>query len=206
MSLEKIIGDYYKWKKRFPTPKELSAMVQIDEQEAMKELRAYYTRRGEAAKKDGSTLHRVVRVSLLLISLSAAIMSVYYSALWFFERLNPVLAVLSAVIMVSYGVLFPEIVQDLGLRPVSFLVAITGVVVIGFSMVSTVAGQYNQRKVNLDPLMAASELSELRKQEETILGQIADLQSQIDTANTRVGAATPGSRDDQDNLYRLGLL
>ena len=178
MNHDHIISSYYKSNNKFPTPSQLAQLINKPEDEAKKSLKDFYTK--SATPKKEITIHDIIRVALFVISAGAAIMSIYYSCLWFLERLPFLMALVSAVIMVGYGVLFPEVIADIGHKPVSYIIGFTGIVVILFSMMSTVAGQYNQRKVNLEASGASLRLSELRRQEKTLEGSIASLEAQIE--------------------------
>ena len=90
----------------------------------------------------------ILRYILLGVGIGASYMSVYYSQLWLETFLNPQRATLLAVIMVLYAVTSFELIILFKQRRRHVLTAIFSilwVIVSFFSMVSTVAGQYNGR-------------------------------------------------------------
>jgi hypothetical protein len=90
----------------------------------------------------------ILRIIMVVIGVGAITLSVYYTGIWLLEFLNPFLAFLLSTIMVAFSVgafevilIFRENRQKLFIVPF----AILWIIVLCFSMMSTVAGQYNQR-------------------------------------------------------------
>lgn len=89
-----------------------------------------------------------LRIIMFFIGIGAIIISVYYTTIWFDEFLDIFLSILFSVIMVAFSVgtfeviiIFKQNKQYVLIVPFIFL----WIIVVGFSMMSTVAGQYNQR-------------------------------------------------------------
>jgi len=90
----------------------------------------------------------VLRYILLTIGVGATYMSIYYSDNWLREFLNPFRALLLATIMVTFAVSAFELIILFFQRKRYFLIFVFSflwAIVTIFSMVSTVAGQYNAR-------------------------------------------------------------
>lgn len=93
-----------------------------------------------------SQVEVALKIILLTIGAGAAFMSVYYSFKWFETLLNPFLAGLLAAVMVLYSVSSFELIilfLQKSQKLLAGIFAVLWVMVAGFSMVSTVAGQYS---------------------------------------------------------------
>lgn len=94
-----------------------------------------------------------LRYILLIIGIGAVYMSIYYSDNWLREFLNPFRSLLLASIMVAFAVSAFELIILFFQRKKYLLICVFSLLwlaVTVFSMVSTVAGQYNARieKIN----------------------------------------------------------
>lgn len=124
-----------------------------------------------------------LRIIMLIIGIGAIILSIYYTAIWLCEFLHPVLAYLLSTIMVAFSVgvfevifVFRENKQYLFTLPFIFL----WIVVLCFSMVSTIAGQYNQRMENMNEEMIEDSSNILdRKGYEILLDEEKELEDRI---------------------------
>ena len=91
-----------------------------------------------------------VKAGMIAVGTGASIVSIYYTAIWFMSILNPFLSILLSSIMVVYSVLSFEVMVYILTQPKSFrmmtvfcVFSFLWVVVVAFSITSTVAGQYN---------------------------------------------------------------
>lgn len=90
----------------------------------------------------------VLRYILLFIGLGAVYMSIYYSYIWLLDFLSPARALLLSLIMICFAVISFELIvffYQLKKYVLVGIFAIMWFVVTFFSMISTVAGQYNSR-------------------------------------------------------------
>lgn len=131
----------------------------------------------------GDIILIALRIIMLFIGIGAIILSVYYTAIWLMEFLNPILAILLSAIMVAFSVgvfeviiIFKENKQYLFMLPFIFL----WIIVLCFSMISTVAGQYNQRmeNTNEDIVEKSSNILD-RKGYEILLDEQNELKERI---------------------------
>lgn len=89
-----------------------------------------------------------IRVIFFIVSVACIYMSIYYSRLWLLDFLDPFKATILSMVMVFYLVFAPEGAQVFYKNNKKILggfIIFTGIIVMVFSMVSTVAGQYNTR-------------------------------------------------------------
>lgn len=125
----------------------------------------------------------VMRGVLGFIGLGAIGVSTYYTSVWFLEYLPAFLAVFLALIMVFFSTMAFEVVivvlkAEQWFMAVGF--SILFIVVLLFSMMSTIAGQYNQRlqvenaaiQESSDVVQARAAYELLVKQEKQIVEQI----------------------------------
>ena len=89
-----------------------------------------------------------VRILMAIIGIGAVILSIYYTYVWLAEFLNMFLALLLSTIMIAFSVMAFEVMvifwqnKQRGVIP---LFCLLWLVVLIFSMISTIAGQYNSR-------------------------------------------------------------
>lgn len=141
----------------------------------------------------------VIRAVMFFISTSAIIISIHYSRFWLLNFLEPVKASLLAGIMVLYMTFAVEGVSLLRKQKrhvVAGIIAITGFIVMLFSMVSTVAGQYNKMSENLVVHKDAYELSIHEDEQETLKETISLLQENLRNTDKRLA-----TMDEDDRLY-----
>jgi hypothetical protein len=96
----------------------------------------------------------ILKYILLVIGIGATYMSVYYSDNWLREFLSPFRSLLLATIMVAFAVSAFELIVLFFKKKqyaLIFVFSLLWIIVTVFSMISTVAGQYNARieKLNL---------------------------------------------------------
>jgi hypothetical protein len=125
----------------------------------------------------------VLRIIMFIIGIGAIILSVYYTAIWLVNYIHPILAYILSAIMIAFSVGVFEIIiifkgnkQYLFILPFIFL----WLIVLCFSMVSTVAGQYNQRieNINEDIIEKSSDILD-RKGYEILLEEEKELRERI---------------------------
>jgi len=134
-------------------------------------------------KKRSIWIMILLRILLAIVGVGAISVSVYYTNVWFLEYLPPFLAFVLACIMVIFSTVAFEVVLLLfrarrWLFGTGFLLLF--LIVLCFSMASTVAGQYNKRmkaeQVHIlstaGVLQAQMKYDILRKQEEQVKAQI----------------------------------
>lgn len=104
----------------------------------------------------------IIKTIMAVIGAGAVCLSVYYTGIWLSEFLPFFLAYLLSAIMVAFSVIAFEVIIILFQNKqysIIILFTILWAVVLIFSMVSTVAGQYNQRMVK--------EITEVKQDTET---------------------------------------
>jgi len=107
------------------------------------------------SKKKSNILLIVIRIVMAVIGMGASYMSMYYTRLWLLEFLPPSLATLLSTIMILFSVASFEALLIFWANKKMFPIVIFSVVwsvVLIFSMVSTVAGQYNSRIVRREEI------------------------------------------------------
>jgi hypothetical protein len=126
----------------------------------------------------------VLRLVMTLIVLGAVSLSIYYTAIWLMDFLPAFLAIVLSSVMVLFSCMAFEIVILLGRSRQKILASVFLVlwaVVLIFSMVSTVAGQYNQRIHNEVVATArGSEMTYKRTLYESYQAEEKNLQKQIE--------------------------
>lgn len=89
-----------------------------------------------------------IRILMIIIGIGAIILSTYYTSIWLFSFLPVPLAVLLSTIMVAFSVASFEAIIIFKENRQGFMIIVFSVIwliVVCFSMVSTIAGQYNAR-------------------------------------------------------------
>ena len=151
----------------------------------------------------------VIKVSLIFIGVGATFMSINYSYLWLEDFMQWYLAALLSTIMVLFAVISFELIFLVAAKihakwkfvPMAFLAALW-IIVTSFSIVSTVAGQYDARlleaqekrkeialsgvdldKANLIREKIAKERTELEKVEREI-GRLSGMLDEYKTADS----------------------
>jgi len=94
----------------------------------------------------------VIRYIMLFVGIVASMMSVYYTYIWFLEFLKPFYAFCLSFAMVLFSVFIFETMLLLKKQKVKFyyLLIFPWIIVLIFSMTSTVAGQYNKRMTRVN--------------------------------------------------------
>jgi hypothetical protein len=149
----------------------------------------------------------VIRIVMLVIGAGAICLSVYYTSMWLSDFLPSCLAILLSSVMVGFSAMAFEIIIILSTERrilLSILFSFLWVVVLLFSMISTVAGQYNQRiqndiaenlqKVDVNHRKAALDI--YNNNERELLSQLEDkkkeraayqkLLAEVDTLEERI--------------------
>lgn len=172
-NLKSIIIDYYKRYKTFPTSTWLSEKLEINKgklKEMLDKLcenkllnkhqNKYYipdieffvTKTKKQIKiknilKNGIS-ENIVRLIMFVVSCAAIYISIYYSNFWLSNFLSPFNSLVLASTMIIYATFAPQgaiLLFSKGMYKAGFAIIFTGVIVILFSIISTVAGQYNVR-------------------------------------------------------------
>lgn len=140
------------------------------------------TPRGSVDPREGWSVS-VIRIVLGFVGLGAIGMSVYYTSIWFFEYLPPSLAILLSTIMVTFSTMAFEVVLHLVEMRRRILAAgflILFVMVLLFSMMSTVAGQYNKQvEVRRELIEETSQGAYSKVAYEALLDQERRIEDQI---------------------------
>lgn len=105
-------------------------------------------------KEDDSIVIKSIRIIMGIIGIGAATISIYYTAIWLIEFLPFLFAILLSTIMVGFSISTFEVIvlifsgsilhSKLAKWTVCALFSVLWVIVSTFSIISTVAGQYNK--------------------------------------------------------------
>jgi hypothetical protein len=129
-------------------------------------------------------LVNILRVVLAVIAVGAVCMSVYYTSNWLLDYLPPFLAIVLSSIMVTFSCMAFEIIILLKKNRQYLMMSmfvVLWVIVIFFSMASTIAGQYNQRIRNdTAKIESGSDVTQLRMEYDIYLDQEARINKQIE--------------------------
>lgn len=145
--------------------------------------------------RDFLTIDNFIRVIMFLIACSAMVISVYYTQFWLISYLSNFYATLLSSIMVIYASFSFHGVLVIENRGVKVFIVITAVIVIFFSMFSTIAGQYNNRimkekeiQENTNKIQQYKRWAEQEKELTILLTkreeEIRGLQEILDSVNT----------------------
>jgi hypothetical protein len=132
----------------------------------------------------------VLRVVMFFIGIGAIVISVYYTTIWFDEFLDIILSIIFSIIMVAFSVGTFEVIiilkqnkQYLLIVPFMFL----WIIVVGFSMMSTVAGQYNQRMDIVEETTVDNyDISYKREVYNTYVEEETRIKEQLDSKGNRL--------------------
>lgn len=142
-----------------------------------------------------TTINKIVDYLIITImfavSSAAIVLSIYYSRFWLLNFLNVFLASILATTMILYATFAPQASMHFWNQKrfvAFFLISFTGLIVLLFSIVSTVAGQYNVRmsKViiedtqNIQSSKSLAELDLLKADEATIITGIERVTKEVD--------------------------
>jgi len=136
-----------------------------------------------------------IQLLMFFVSASAVFISIYFSRLWLDSFLSPGKSLLLATVMVLYATVAPQVTiiflsrKRAGSVVVGSGMLATALLVTVFSMISTVAGQYDAFTVNsvetavevTDEATRAAEWDLLQTEERELVDRIADKQEEIDT-------------------------
>lgn len=154
----------------------------------------------------------VIRIIMALISIGACILSTWFTASFLMDSLNPVLAYILSIIMILFSVMaFETIIIFFKNKqlPLVLLFSFLWIVVLIFSMFSTVATQYNERikNDNQDSTQSAEKTIDkkkydiLEKEEKEIEQQIelkqTELQPYLDIMSSFQTKEDRKSKDDK---------
>lgn len=174
-----LLNEYHNKYNCFPIKKYMCEMLKIDntqlsmllyeleKEEIIKKYNnKYFLNKKSEIKKEEDKLEKqvnknintkiifnpifLIKILMVIISISATIISIYYSWFWLSNYLNMFFSILLACTMIIYDVIavqFLIFVKSNILK--SFIIFTVGVVIL-FSMVSTIAGQYNSRIINAE--------------------------------------------------------
>lgn len=165
--LNEFINEYYIRHDKFPSFQYLLEKTNWTKQMLLKYLRelenqgkinrnySQYTlpesvKISEIEKKN--IVNIILRIVMILIGFGAGIISFWFTMVWFQEFLNLFLSALLSLIMILFSITSFEIIIYLWKNKSFILVftfSILWIVVVSFSMFSTVAGQYNKRMTKI---------------------------------------------------------
>jgi len=94
----------------------------------------------------------IIKIIMAIVGIGAVCLSVYYTGIWLDEFLPVFLAYLLSSIMIAFSVIAFETIIILWENkqfPIVSLFIVLWIIVLVFSMISTIAGQYNQRIKNV---------------------------------------------------------
>lgn len=110
---------------------------------------------GQSMGKRSDILLIVIRIVMAIIGMGASYLSMYYTRIWLLEFLSPFLSTLLSTIMILFSVAAFETLLIFWANQKIFPIMIFSVVwiiVLIFSMMSTIAGQYNSRISNREEI------------------------------------------------------
>jgi hypothetical protein len=133
--------------------------------------------------KEATWVLTTMRLILGVIGLGAIGVSIYYTSVWLLEYIPPFLAIFLASIMVIFSTMAFEVVMLL-IGAKRWLMAagftILFITVLAFSMMSTIAGQYNQRvKTENVTVVADSATTQARAGYDLLVKQEGQISDQI---------------------------
>lgn len=132
----------------------------------------------------------LIKIIMFFIGIGAAYLSIWYTGKWLLEFLNPFLAYMLSTILVLFSIIVFEVIIILWKNRqiiTIFILGILWIIVLLFSMVSTIAGQYNQRIINENENLAETASNILDKkgydllleEEEEIKNSIEDKKTEL---------------------------
>jgi len=173
MRIETLANRFYYWliefcreKGRFPTRDDILKRWK-GRRDSLNEVLSILESQGRIKKKKGVykvilngkisystplSIIWVIRISMILFAMIAGYMSIYYTYLWMREFLPTFPAILLSTAMVGFSVIAFETCIILRSNKKRFLMIIfilVWIVVLIFSMTSTIAGLYNARSLTL---------------------------------------------------------
>ena len=132
----------------------------------------------------------VIRWLMVVIGLGAAVMSTYYTTFWLMEFLPVALAIILGSIMVFFSVIAFETVLIFSQNkqwPAAVAFVFIWLIVAVFSIVSTIAGQYNQHQRALVRTSVENvEVTTTRFQLQAIREHRAELQAQVESKREQI--------------------
>ena len=183
MTTREFIEDFVSTHGRPPSQVELVKKTNLPSRAALQAL-VQYTKEKRVEKKEEIKIktqrHYILwalKIFLLLLSTMAFILSVYFTRLWFYGRFSAFISGTISLTMVLFMVVSPQTIRYIkswfikGITILSFLIALL------FSMVSTVAGQYNKTTERMETTVDRSYVfDQLQTQEEELLLMIEEAQ------------------------------
>lgn len=126
----------------------------------------------------------IIRFIMFCIGMGAAYLSIWYTGKWMLEFLKPFLAYMLSTIMVLFSIIVFEVIIILLKNRqiiIIFILSVLWLIVLLFSMVSTIAGQYNQRitNENIDIIESADILID-KKHYDLLLEEEKEIKINID--------------------------
>jgi len=113
----------------------------------------------------------LIRICMGIIGIGASVLSIYYTGIWLNETLPVILAFSLSTFMILFSVMCFEVVIIFWKRKLKVLIPffiILWLIVIVFSMTSTVAGQYNQRIKNENE-NKSNNFEKIKKKNESVI-------------------------------------
>ena len=189
MTTHEYIDSFKKKYARLPSQVELSKKLEISPQKAIQAL-IWYTKEKAPIVKKPSTVVReapiktkklnivsVLRCFLVLLTVMAFTLSVYFTGLWFSGRFNIIISGLISLSMVLFMVISLQTLRYVNSNFVKTIIVMSFTVALFFSMASTLAGQYNKttEKLESEP-DKAYQFNQLLNSEGEIVQLIKDAQ------------------------------
>jgi len=209
MTTHEYIDSFKKKYARLPSQVELSKKLEISPQKAIQAL-IWYTKEKAPSTRKPSTVVReaqestkkphivtVLRSFLVLLTVMAFTLSVYFTGLWFSGRFNIIISGLISLSMVLFMVISPQTLRFIVNPLVKVLIIGSFLIALFFSMASTLAGQYNKSTEKLENTVDKSYIfNQLASNEEEVKQLIEDAQQDkaIHQASITLLSSTEESR------------
>jgi hypothetical protein len=160
----------------------------------------------EKKEPDNKQSKIIVRVVMGAISFVSICVSSYYSAEWFHNFLPYVSSWICALTIVFYGSFAPQAAMILKKGWVKIPLWITALIVICFSIISTLAGQYRQDVEKNQSVIAETKQEKLillRSEEKSISDSLQSTKEEIDLNTKQLGQFSKKEMksDDYKNLF-----
>lgn len=183
MNRQEYIRNFKEKNKRLPTKEEIATALKISERTAMHELAQYLSTVKEVkqqatvknAKENRSVV--LIRIAMFTLSAMAFTLSVYFTGLWFIGRFNLFISGMISLTMVLFMVVAPQTLRFVSNPVVKFIVSVSFLIAIVFSMGSTIAGQYQKSTLVMESAIDKSYVfNQLASNEDEVKQLISDAQ------------------------------
>lgn len=200
--VRETIAKFYKVNKKVPSVAYLQDTLKTDKQTILSALdilhskglltkiknKYFATETALKSKPDKALKVDVTSIIMYVVGAICIYISIYYSRIWLINFLPNLEATLLSTVMVAYAAVSLHITRILFKKGksntlIGIVIILTAIVVTIFSMVSTVAGQYNTWKVKEETSFNVSKykLEKLKQQEQEVLQEIDSKDEEIQT-------------------------